>query len=62
MTEYISWEVTFFMSGGRAMSYTYSRKTPGEALTAFWTELAVMPEHADFLAKIRLISVRKVSI
>lgn len=62
MPEYFSWEVTFFAAGGRVMSYTYARKTPGDALNALWLELASMPEHADFLSKIRQISVRKVSI
>lgn len=57
----VSWEVTFF-AGGQVMSYTYARKTPGECLSALWLELAAMPEHAKFLAKIRQITVRKVSI
>lgn len=58
---YVTWEVVF-SDGKTNMTFTFPRRTPGEAVTALWTELESMPSQADFLKRVIQIRVRKVEI
>jgi hypothetical protein len=59
-----TWEVTFAAPGFNppAMTFTFARLAPGDAVTALWTELEAMPETRAFLLHVTRIRVQKVEI
>lgn len=58
---YSTWEVTF-AAPERSVSFTFSRRTPGEAVAVLWAELESMPSEAEFLQNVTRIRVQKVQI
>jgi hypothetical protein len=61
MNKPYSWEVTF-SAGSQSMTFTFARKSPGDAVTALWTELEAMPETRNFLRNVTRIRVKKIAV
>lgn len=61
-----SWEVTFEAPGydlqKPLLTFTFARLTPGDAVTALWTELEAMPETRAFLLHVTRIRVKKIAV